>query len=209
MSMSSENRILGEEGPERNRTRFYLNAYEGNRLLDIRKYYRDRKTGDFKPTRQGINLNRDTFMELKRVLDRDEDLILEWLRIGHVPEEVLRYQQAQEEAKKKNFRLVGEVSIEEVNNFRDRKMFDVRHEGGRDIVELNSAHAFVQAISEVELERMTAQDIRGLFARLLAAFGRSRTLLLGSGASEPEILFEQSVYDWSEFSSEFVEKREV
>lgn len=207
--MSSENRILGEEGPERNRTRFYLNAYEGNRLLDIRKYYRDRKTGDFKPTRQGINLNRDTFMELKRVLDRDEDLILEWLRIGHVPEEVLRYQQAQEEAKKKNFRLVGEVSIEEVNNFRDRKMFDVRHEGGRDIVELNSAHAFVQAISEVELERMTAQDIRGLFARLLAAFGRSRTLLLGSGASEPEILFEQSVYDWSEFSSEFVEKREV
>ena len=205
--MSSENKILGEEGPERNRTRFYLNSYEGNRLLDIRKFYRDRKTGDFKPTRQGINLNRDTFMELKRVLDRDEDLILEWLRIGHVPEEVLRYQQAQEEAKKKNFRLVGEVSIEEVNNFRDRKMFDVRHEGGRDIVELNSTHPFVQAITEAELERMSPQEIRGLFARLLAAFGRSRTLLLGGGASEPEILFEQSVFDWSEFSGEFVERR--
>ena len=44
-------------------------------------------------------------MELKRVLDRDEETILEWLRIGHVFEEVLRYQQAQEEAKKKN--LIG------------------------------------------------------------------------------------------------------
>jgi len=200
-------RILGEEGPERNRTRFYLNSYEGNRLLDIRKFYRDRKTGDFKPKRQGINLNRDTFMELKRVLDRDEDLILEWLRIGHVPEEVLRYQQAQEEAKKKNFRLVGEVDIEEVNNFRDLKMFDVRHEGGRDIVELNSAHAFVQSISEEELAKMTPTEIRGLFARVFAAFGRSRTLLLGGGASEPEILFEQSVFDWSEFTAEFVERR--
>ena len=203
--MDISDRILGEEGPERNRTRFYLNSYEGNRLLDIRKFYRDRKTGDFKPKRQGINLNRDTFMELKRVLDRDEDLILEWLRIGHVPEEVLRYQQAQEEAKKKNFRLVGEVDIEEVNNFRDLKMFDVRHEGGRDIVELNSAHAFVQSISEEELAKMTPTEIRGLFARVFAAFGRSRTLLLGGGASEPEILFEQSVFDWSEFTAEFVD----
>jgi predicted DNA-binding WGR domain protein len=200
-------RILGEEGPERNRTRFYLNSYEGNRLLDIRKFYRDRKTGEFKPKRQGINLNRDTFMELKRVLDRDEDLILEWLRIGHVPEEVLRYQQAQEEAKKKNFRLVGEVDIEEVNNFRDLKMFDVRHEGGRDIVELNSAHAFVQSISEEELAKMTPTEIRGLFARVFAAFGRSRTLLLGGGASEPEILFEQSVFDWSGFTAEFVVRK--
>ncbi len=200
-------RILGEEGPERNRTRFYLNSYEGNRLLDIRKFYRDRRSGEFKPTRQGINLNRDTFMELKRVLDRDEDMILEWLRIGHVPEEVLRYQQAQEEAKKKNFRLVGDVDVEEVNNFRDRKMFDVRHEGGRDIVELNTAHPFVQSISEEELRNMDPTEVRGLFARLLAAFGRSRTLLLGGGASEPEILFEQSVFDWSEFTAEFVERK--
>ena len=151
--MDVSGRILGEEGPERNRTRFYLNTYEGHRLLDIRKFYRDRKTGEFKPKRQGINLNRDTFMELKRVLDRDEDLILDWLRIGHVPEEVLRYQQAQEEAKKKNFRLVGEVDIEEVNNFRDQKMFDVRHEGGRDIVELNSAHPLIQSISRMNWPR--------------------------------------------------------
>lgn len=206
--MDSNDRILGEEGPEGNRTRFILNFFKGNHLLDIRKYYRDKKTGEFRPKKQGINLNRDTFMELKRVLDRDEETILEWLRIGHVPEEVLRYQQAQEEAKKKNFRLVGKVSIEEVNNFRDRKMFDVRHEGGRDIVELNSAHPFVQAISAKEIETMTSKEIRGLFARLLAAFGRSRTLLIGGGASEPEILFEQSVFDWSEFSGEFIEKME-
>ena len=204
--MSFDERILGEEGPEGNRTRFILNLFKGNRLLDIRKYYRDKKTGEFKPKRQGINLNRDTFMELKRVLDRDEETILEWLRIGHVPEEVLRYQQAQEEAKRKNFRLVGDVDIEEINNFRDRKMFDVRHEGRKDIVELNIAHPFVQSISEEELAKMTPEEIRGLFARLLASFGRSRTLLMKSGASEPEILFEQSVFDWSEFTAEFIEK---
>lgn len=183
-----------------------MNSYEGNRLLDIRKFYLDRKTGNFKPTKQGINLNRDTFMELKRVLDRDEDLILEWLRIGHVPEEVLRYQQAQEEAKRKNFRLVGDVDVEKINNFRDRKMFDVRHEGSRDIVELNASHPFVQAISEEELAKMTPAEVRALIVRLMAAFGRSRTLLTGGGASDPQILFEQTVFDWSEFTTEFVKR---
>lgn len=204
--MSFDERILGEDGPERNRTRFILNLFKGNRLLDIRKYYRDKKTGEFRPTSKGINLNRDTFMELKRVLDRDEETILEWLRIGHVPEEVTRYQQAQEEAKKKNFRLVGTVDIEEMNNFRDSKLFDVRHEGSKDIVELNTAHPFAQSISEEELGKMTPKEIRGLFARLFASFGRSRTLLMKSGASEPEILFEQTVFDWSEFTGEFIEK---
>ena len=87
-------------------------------------------------------------------------------------------------------------------------MFDVRHEGGHDIVELNSSHPFVQAISVDEIAAMNPEEIRGLFARLLAAFGRSRTLLIGGGASEPEILFEQSVFDWSEFSGEFIEKME-
>ena len=43
--MTFDERILGEEGPEGNRTRFILNLFKGNRLLDIRKYYRDKRTG--------------------------------------------------------------------------------------------------------------------------------------------------------------------
>ena len=99
--MTNFEKILGEDGPSRKRTRFYLNLYEGHRLFGLREFYFN-KQGEFKATRKGINLNRDNFMELKRVLDRDEDLILDWLRIGHIPDEVLRYQQAQEEALRKN-----------------------------------------------------------------------------------------------------------
>ena len=184
---------LGFSGPERKRTRFYLNLFEGHRLFGIRDFYL--KNGEYKPTRKGINFNRDTFMELKRILDRDEELILEWLRIGHIPEEVLRYQQAQEEAKRRNFRLIGDVIIQEVEEFRDRHLFHVKHEGSKDIVELNSTHPFAKAISEDEISKMNPAEIRGLFARLIASYARARTLLLGSGASNPDILFEQSEFD--------------
>ena len=75
-------KILGEDGPPGNRVRFRIHEYEGNRLFDIRKFYLSKKpnshTGkrDFMPKRQGINLNRDSFMELKRVLENYDKEIL-------------------------------------------------------------------------------------------------------------------------------------
>lgn len=202
--LSNFQRVLGEEGPQRKRTRFTVHQYEGHNLFEIREFYY--KNGDFHHTRKGINLNRDTFMELKRVLDRDEDVILEHLRIGYVPEEVLRYQQAQEEAKRLQYRLVGDVEISEVNNFRDKHLFHVKHEGGKDVVELNVSHPFAKAMSEDEIGKMTPCEIRGLFARFMAAYARSRTSLLGTGVAHPHILFEATEYDWSEYASEFVKK---
>jgi len=202
--MTNFEKILGEEGTERKRSRFYLNLYEGHRLFGLREFYFHKKEGEFKPTRKGINLNRDTFMELKRVLDKDEELILDWLRIGHIPDDILRYQQAQEEALKKNFRVVGDVELTEVNHFRDQHLFHVQHQGGKDIVELNISHPFAKAISEEELAKMSPGEIRDLFARIFASYARARSLLLGSGTSQPEILFEQTEFDWSEFAKEFI-----
>jgi len=199
-------RILGEEGPPHNRTRFTLTEYGGNPLFDIRKYYFARNSSEFKPTRKGIALNRDTFMELNRVLNAHNQDIMEYLSIGHVPLGMLRYQQANEEAKQKNFRLANEVEIEEVNDFRDEHLFHVQHRGGKDIVELNISHPFAKAISESELENSTPAEIRHMFASMIAAYARARSLLLNAPASNPEILFEHTEFDWSSFLRNYVEE---
>lgn len=210
--MDMDERILGEDGPPGNRVRFRIHEYEGNRLFDIRKFYLAKHpnslTGkrEFMPKRQGINLNRDSFMELKRVLDSYNDDILEFLRIGHVPEEMLRYHQAELEAMEKNFRLANDVEISEVDNFRDSHMFHVTHEGSKDIVELNTSHPFAKAISAEEIAKSTPEDIRELFATILAAYSRARSLLLGASASNPEILFEQTEFDWSRFLENYIEE---
>lgn len=205
-------KILGEDGPPGNRVRFRIHEYEGNRLFDIRKFYLSKKpnshTGkrDFMPKRQGINLNRDSFMELKRVLENYDKEILEYLRIGHIPEEMLRYHQAELQAMEKGFRLANDVEITEKDNFRDSHMFHVNHQGAKDIVELNTSHPFARAISVEEIAKSTPEEIRGLFASILAAYSRSRTLLLGAAASNPEILFEQSEFDWSKFLENYIEE---
>lgn len=205
MSDSSE-KILGEEGPSRKRTRFYLNEYEGHHLFGIREFYIDRKSGEFRPTRKGINLNRDSFMELQRVMTKHEDDVMNWLRIGHIPDEILRYQQLQEEARKKNFHIVGDVDVIETNDSRSKNLFFDQHKGSKTIIELNTAHPFAKAISIDELSKSSPEEIQGLFARLLASYSKSRTMLLGTGVSEPRILFEQNEFDWSQFASQYVKE---
>lgn len=207
-----EEKILGEDGPPGNRVRFRIHEFKGNRLLDIRKFYLSKKpnpvTGkrEFMPKRQGINLNRDSFMELKRVLENHDKEILEFLRIGYIPEEMLRYHQAELQAMEKGFRLANDVEILEVNNFRDSHLFHVSHKGARDIVEVNTSHPFAKAISIEEIEKSTPEEIRELFATIFAAYSRSRALLLGASASNPEILFEQTEFDWSKFLENYIEE---
>lgn len=192
-------RTLGEDGPPHKRTMFGLNEYKENRLFEIREHYLNKKTGEFQPTRRGVNLNRDKFLELKRVIDIYDDEIMAWLRLRAVSDGVHRYQIAQEEAKQRGFRLTRDVEIEEVDNFRDNHLFHVSHEGSKDVVTINLAHPFAQAISIEEIERSTPGEIRELFASVIASYARSRSLLLGASASNPEILFEQSEFDWTEF----------
>ncbi len=207
-----QEKILGEDGHPGNRVRFRIHEYEGNRLLDIRKYYLAKRpnplTGkrEFMPKRQGINLNRDSFMELKRVLENHDKEILEFLKIGHIPEEMLRYHQAELQAMEKGFRLANDVEISEVDNFQDSHMFHVSHQGAKDIVELNTSHPFARAISVEEISKSTPEEIRELFATILAAYSRSRALLLGASASNPEILFEQAEFDWSKFLENYIEE---
>ena len=192
-------RILGEDGPPHKRTMFGLNEYKGNRLFEIREHYLNKRKGEFQPTKKGVNLNRDKFLELKRVIDSNLEEILEWLRLGAVTDGVHRYQIAQEEAKQRGFRLTRDVEIEEISDFRDNHLFHVAHQGSKDVVTINLSHPFAQAISIEEIERSNPQEIRELFASVIASYARSRSLLLGASASNPEILFEQSEFDWTEF----------
>jgi hypothetical protein len=205
-------RILGEDGPPHRRVRFTITDFEDNRLFDIRKYYLPRNpdslTGrrEFRPTKMGISLTRDNYIELRRVQETHNEDILEFLKIGQVREGMLRYHQAELEAKEKGFRLANKIEIREVDNFRDSHLFHVSHQGAKDVVELNTNHPFAKAISIEEITNSSPEEVRELFATMMATFARARSLLLGASASNPEILFEQTEFDWSKFLEKYVEE---
>jgi len=54
--MSKENLITEIKKNSTEVYRIYEKEYEGYKFIDVRIYYMDRKTGDWKPTKKGISL---------------------------------------------------------------------------------------------------------------------------------------------------------
>ena len=215
LRMTQDNGIpLGEDGPDWNKMKVSLNTYKGHHLLQIGKWYKDKKvdpnTGKRedrpKPGRQGVSLNRDNVMELKRVFDQEYEAIESYLAIGHVPDAILRYYQAEEEAKKKGFRLRNEVEIKENSDHHYKSLFEVKHKGSTDEVIISNNHPFAKAISEAEIAASTPEEIRELFAVMMACFARTTALLLGASYSTTNIVFAKLEDDWSNFLASYIEE---
>ena len=56
-----------------------FSEYEGNKLLDVRKYYKDKKTKEYKPTRKGISLSRLQFEAINNAFNSRYEDIEDWL----------------------------------------------------------------------------------------------------------------------------------
>lgn len=55
-------------------TKLRISNYKGQLRIDIRKYYRDKVTGELKPTAKGINMTKEEFM---KILEWDIPKVLE------------------------------------------------------------------------------------------------------------------------------------
>ena len=65
--MSKENLITQIKKNSTEVYRIYEKEYEGYRFIDVRIYYMDKETGEYKPTRKGIVLCQTMFRKLLRV----------------------------------------------------------------------------------------------------------------------------------------------
>ncbi len=54
---------------EREIVRVALNEFSGREFIDIRIFYRDEATGEYKPTKKGVTLSKDLYPELKKAVD--------------------------------------------------------------------------------------------------------------------------------------------
>lgn len=54
---------------EREIVRVALSEFSGREFIDIRIFYRDEATGEYKPTKKGVTLSKDLYPELKKAVD--------------------------------------------------------------------------------------------------------------------------------------------
>lgn len=193
--------ILAEDGPDRNRLVIKLGEFKTHPLLELRYWFLDKASQKFKPTRKGINLTRNNYLVFKKVIDSYHELIMDWLRVGYVPEHVEKYSIAQQEAAQQARFRATQITIECVNEPKNKLFFEINHQGGADSVRLNDAHAFIRSVRKQADSSSDDVNLKYL-SKLLTAFTKAAIGLKDSAATHPEILFDQLIYDWSEYLRE-------
>ncbi|GAB2596651.1 MULTISPECIES: transcriptional coactivator p15/PC4 family protein [Nitrincola] len=154
--------ILSETGPEKKLLRMSLSEFEGTRLLNVRYYYKDTKTGEIKPTRKGIALGRNRYVDIFELFEKHHSEILDYFDNQSTGFKGLNGWKSRVEkvarTQKSNAMVI--TSIEPLGG---RDLYDIVFSGAEISVKLNNKNKFVSTLSE----QSNPNDLLG---RVAAAF---------------------------------------
>ena len=159
--------------------RVILAEYQGTPILDIRNYYE--KNGEMAPTKKGISLSRNKFLDLAKVIEDKKDEISTFL------ENKKNLDQFSEYKEKKINALEDLKTVESANlNLRPvtgRSICSIEYQGAKATVTLDPTHKFIEKYS-------SSPEVQELLMKVFLAIDISTRLV-----SEDEVPAVQQSFD--------------
>lgn len=171
---------------------FSLTEYENVKLLDVRKYFKDKTTKEYKPTTKGISVGYKNYNTIKKILEIYDDKISAWLE--NSSEDIVQRQKKIEEERYAPIRIKATE-----NSWKSPAFFEVEPVGGENMVIYNSSSRFFEILSEI-LEKVSqnnpkeTEQIKFLFDALLSSFSQAGNLL--ESPEKNNLLMETILYNW-------------
>lgn len=196
--------ILLQIGSKSNPLVVNLHLYEGHRLVDIRRYFLEKATGSLKPTKKGINLNHDNFVDIRKLFQHKGDEIAKWLESGddqtlQVVREAFRVRSEAEEREARRSRPYEQVSA----HLRTAQFFKAESHGGNDKIEFNEDHAYLKSLDS---GTSSSQAVRQALGVVLIAYYRAKLRFPGDIEMDSKMLFEMLEYEWGVILSNYCSK---
>lgn len=158
---------LASLGSSSSPIRITLSDLDGTHVVDIRKYYLDKKTSELKPTQKGISVKEENFTELIAVLSENEAVILDWLRGSSASANPPGRQNVRQTTLSQPIR----VTFTDDANARGAGFFACSHQGSEIQISFGASHPFSLALSNVDSGDSSANQ---LIAVLLASLEVAR-----------------------------------
>jgi len=179
--MDKDEIILAEGGSPKKRLRISLQQFEKQPLLNIRYYYED-ALGEIRPTRKGVSITRNRYLDLVEAIEKHNEAILGYLQNGVVGQEFLSWDYVATQAHLRS----GPISAIHVNTspLRGRDVSQVTYGGGEVSIKLNINDPFVKKF-EGDVQKLAP------FARVLVAFDLAAKLTCDSESLEVQHAIER------------------
>lgn len=175
-------KALVEDGPDRKKFRVVLDNYEGRNLLNIRYWYKDRGTGEFKPTRQGITITATNYLAFKSVISLHDEEVINHLNSGSQSAEQFS---ASQKANVEAAAAAQEVTKTElvVQPFRPAsEMFKIEYNGGLARVIVNQRHYISEYLELENAPQHVIEMVSKIFVALDLSFFSAGQVKDASGA---------------------------
>jgi len=182
-----------------------LTEYEGTRLVDIRRYYKDRKTNELLPTKKGVSLSRRYFTCLRDFFKEASGSIDDWLAGGaiSVADQVGAAMATRQTAADQAAHEARPFEVHSMDGGRGC-FFSVTAQGNHYDVRLNESHPFVKSLHKTTLEsaggchaKSSNAHARELVATLLVSFRRATELFDGDSEMNADRLLRALEYEWA------------
>ena len=194
-----------------------LREYKGARFLDIRRYYKDKKSGELKPTQKGVTLKAGALEPLIKLLTECEADIENWLsaEVEEPEETVLRTMAARADGLAALSLSLPEYVVK-TKPMRSPVLSRVQSEGQKTTLELNASHPFFLLVDKLAGPNSTtptspksaknAKDEPAallVFHLLLLSFAQTRALFDDTQEVLPANLLSMFDYEWGKVLGNF------
>ena len=116
-----------------------LSSYGGKNLLDVRKYFTDKISGELAPTKKGISLNRMQYEALIEVFQEKSEIIESWFDSGPTQQEINARSLEESRLKADEYRV-------EISEWKGFELSRYEQIGGISVLQLNKSHPWVATL---------------------------------------------------------------
>jgi hypothetical protein len=169
-----------------------LTEYEGQRLLDIRRYYLEKGTKQLKPTKKGISLPLNAAKAVLDVLLASRDKVLAWLDkpSDEFAATAAAAMATRAAAREREARQARYFQVESESR-KEAAFFSVVAHGATDILTLNESHPVFEA-----LQASSPSDAKEILRGILVAYARTKTLFADRIEADSATFFEMFEHEW-------------
>ena len=158
-------KLLVETGPDRKKFRVELSEYQGHKTLDLRYWYKDKKSGETKPTKQGLTITAPNYLAFKSVVSRFDEEVISHLNSGQGG--------ATAEAERQKFIQEKAKGMKEVTSFTFKiealkpktEFYKVIYEGAEATVVFNESHPFAD---KFQIKKYSKEELTPVLVLLLS-----------------------------------------
>lgn len=191
--------VIAATGTKRNRLVAQLSEYQGERLLNLRRWYLDKRTNEWIPTKKGVSLSARAYSFLVSVIQEFGDDILDWLGIDGSANHEGREKSIQSRHAPLEATVNSQKYVVESAEWSSPEPFAVAHEGGSAVLYVNVKTELGRRVMEAHISsgfnEERGQSGVGLLFSYVVAQSQAKALFDTQDEYEAGELFE--LHSWN------------